>query len=283
MRVLRAYRFTEVFLVAGFIFVGSFFAASDARSFIGARPALFFLASYLVTLSVYAFNSWAGSSDDAANPRLAIVPGDRSPVVAAAALIASLAIFLLVERRAAPCAAALFILSALYSYPRYGAKYLPRAGTALHVLGGAVQFQIGWLMFGEIEARSLMLALYFGLILSAGHVNHELIDRDADHAAGIRSGAVRYGVPGSIRLHIVICVAALTLLIVAALRGMAGPIHLAPFAVASLLQMVSAVALSLRAAPGQADFLRHRRLYRALYAAAGMVFLAVKFGPSLAA
>ena len=45
------------------------FRSSDARSFIGARPALFFLASYLVTLSVYAFNSWAGSSDDAANPR----------------------------------------------------------------------------------------------------------------------------------------------------------------------------------------------------------------------
>ncbi|HNT27049.1 MAG TPA: UbiA family prenyltransferase [bacterium] len=283
MSTFRAYRFTEVFLVAGFIFVGSFFAASDARALFGARPALFFLASYLVTLAVYAFNSWAGSSDDAANPRLAVVPDDRSPAVAAASLIAALALFLIVERRAAPCAAALFVLSALYSYPRFGAKYLPRAGTALHILGGAVQFQIGWLMFGEIGVRSLALALYFGLILSAGHVNHELIDLDADRAAGIRSGAVRYGAPGSIRLHIVICAAALALLIVAALRGMATPVHLAPFAVASLLQMASAVALSLRAAPGQGDFLRHRRLYRILYALAGIVFLAVKFGPSLGA
>lgn len=277
-RTLRSYRLAEALLVSGFIFIGSFFSAPDPAAFGALRPWLFFLAAYLTMLAVYAFNSWAGLREDIANPRLtvaAVAPERRYQLAAAAALAASFALFFAVEPRALPCAAAVFLLSALYSYPKRGTKYVPVAGTLTHIAGGTAQFLTGWTLFGTFGPAAAAFALYFGLILSAGHVNHELIDRDADREAGLVSGAVRFGVRPWIVFHLALTFAAFALLLAVSQRGHLPAAQAAPFLAASAVQSASAFLL-FSGAPVQRRFLRHRALYRACYAAAGIAFLTVK-------
>ncbi len=282
VRSLRPYRLPEALLVSGFIFIGSFFAVSDLSELTGLRPLLFLGAAYLVMIAIYAFNSWAGLREDHANPRLDVeisAPGTRYPAIAAVTLLAAFALFLFVEPRALPYALGVFLLSALYSFPRYGTKYVPVAGTVTHIFGGIAQFLLGWMLVSPPDLRSVAIALYFGIILSAGHVNHELIDRDADRATGIRSGAVSFGVRRWVFFHLALTLAALALIVVLEHMRLLPVSQVAPFAVASIIQTVSAFILFFRA-PEQGIFLRHRPIYRICYAVAGVAFFVIKFsGP----
>ncbi|HOW51142.1 MAG TPA: UbiA family prenyltransferase [bacterium] len=277
VRALRPYRLPEALLVSGFIFIGSFFAVPDMAALIGVRPLLFLGAAYLVMIAIYAFNSWAGSREDRLNPRLTVATGMRYPVIAAVTLFAAFLLFLSVEPRALPYALGVFLLSALYSYPRRGTKYVPVAGTVTHIFGGIAQFLLGWMIVSIPDMRSAAIALYFGIILSAGHVNHELIDRDADHANGIRSGAVVFGVHRWVIFHLALTLVALLLMLSLGYLRLLPAVQIAPFIAASIIQTVSAFILFFRP-PTQRSFLRHRLIYRLCYALAGVVFFAIKFG-----
>lgn len=278
----RRHRCAEALLVSGFTFVGALFAAPRPAALWSPRALLFFVASYLVIISIYAFNSWAGLREDRANPRLAAAGfgSEREyAAVSAGTLAGALAFFAFLRPAAIPYALGIFFLWGLYSFPRYGAKYVPVAGTIVHIAVGITQFQQGWALIGEPGMRSLFLSLYFALILSAGHVNHELIDHDADRAAGIVSGAVRFGIRRWILLHLGIAVSGASLLI--ALNGAEwwGFPQSLPFLVASLLHTASALTL-LRGESRQHRFLRHRAFYRFLYGAACICALVV--GPPYA-
>lgn len=275
MRALRPYRLPEALIITGFTLIGTIMALSSLSSFPDIELFLGFVASYLLIVSIYAFNSWAGLHDDAANPRLAadgLATARAYTTVTAATLAVALTIFIFLRPTAIPFALGVFFLWSLYSFPRYGAKYIPLAGTIVHVAVGIVQFQQGWALIGEPGERSLMLSFYFALILSAGHINHELIDHDADKVAGILSGAVRFGTRRWTVIHLTIVLAAFAILAVLTLAGPFSLARLTPFLVASTGHALSAAFLI----AGRHDpdrFLRHRTRYRILYASAGVVFL----------
>ncbi len=270
MGILRRYRLPEALVVAGFTFVGSLFAVTDPAAVWSPRALLFFLASYLVIVSIYAFNSWAGLRDDRANPRFASgsLGSERGyATLSAVAFGGATLILIVVDVRALLWSAALFLLLVAYSFPRYGAKYLPVAGTVLHLVIGVTQFQTGWMLFREVGRGSLTLSLYFGALLAAGHVNHELIDHDADRAAGILSGAVRFGARKWRIFHALLALAALVYL---ALLPVAA--SFAPFLVASAVHVASSFLL-LFGVVTTARHLSHRRLYRAVFFLAGAAYL----------
>lgn len=276
MRALRPYRLSEALLITGFTLIGTIMAPSSLSSFPDIELFLGFVASYLLIISIYAFNSWAGLHDDAANPRLAadgLATARAYATVTAATLAVALTIFIFLRPAAIPYALGVFFLWSLYSFPRYGAKYIPLAGTVLHIAVGVVQFQQGWALIGEPGERSLFLSLYFALILAAGHINHELIDHDADKAAGIASGAVRFGTRCWTAIHLAIVLAAFAILAVLTLAGPFFLARLSPFLVASTGHALSAAFLI----TGRQDtgrFLRHRARYRLLYGLAGIACMA---------
>lgn len=272
---LRPYRLPEALIVAGFTFIGSVMAATDLSALLDKDLIVGLAASYLVIVSIYAFNSWAGFAEDIANPRLAaggLASGRAYATVTAVTLAAALMIFAFLRPAAIPYATGVFFLWSFYSFPRYGAKYVPLAGTIVHVAVGIVQFQQGWALLGEPGARSFLLSLYFALILAAGHVNHELIDHDPDRASGIASGAVRFGVRRWTTLHLAIAIAALAALGVPALTDALPLSRLAPFLAASIGHVLSAASL-FAGTTEQSRFLRHRSVYRILYAVAGLATL----------
>ncbi|HNT28092.1 MAG TPA: UbiA family prenyltransferase, partial [bacterium] len=239
-------------------------------------------ASYLLIVSIYAFNSWAGLRDDAANPRLAaagLTSGRDYAVVSALTLATALTIFAFLRPAAVPYALGIFFLWGIYSFPRYGAKYVPFAGTIVHVAVGMVQFQQGWALIGKPDDRSLFLSLYFALILAAGHVNHELIDHDADKTAGIASGAVRFGPRLWTALHLAITLGALCLLLLLSFFGLFSFVWAAPFVTASALQSLSAATL-VPTPYASRRMIVHRTRYRLCFLGAGLAFLMIRLTAS---
>jgi 4-hydroxybenzoate polyprenyltransferase len=265
--------------MTGFIVVGSLYALPAGAGLKGWNPAFFLLASYLVTVSIYAFNSWAGFSEDHANPRQRTSAGlsrARFAGIAAAAFFLSLAIFSRVRPGALPWVFAVFLFSTAYSFPNHGFKYIPVAGTAAHVAIAIAQFQLGWSLFKNVGAASLLLSAYFGVVFSAGHVNHELIDLDADRKAGIMSGAVRFGPQIWTRLHLVLAV--FGLMVLGSLWLLDQPDFprslILPFLGASCAHSVAAGILQF-GTHSQDVYLRHRTRYRLIYFSAGMAVVAL--------
>jgi 4-hydroxybenzoate polyprenyltransferase len=107
-------------------------------------------------------------------------------------LLAAL-VFACLPWRAAAAAAGLLAAGFLYSHPSFAWKRVPGASSALHVLSGAAHFLAGRTLLAPIDAGSLLLASWCGVVFAAGHLVHEVRDREADLRAGVRTHAVRYG------------------------------------------------------------------------------------------
>jgi len=89
--------------------------------------------------------------------------------------------------------AAIAALSLLYSCsPRFG-KSMPIGASINHLLGGALHFLLGYTAFHALDARGLMISLFFGLVFAGGHLNHEVRDYEGDRLNGIRTNAVVFG------------------------------------------------------------------------------------------
>jgi lycopene elongase/hydratase (dihydrobisanhydrobacterioruberin-forming) len=87
----------------------------------------------------------------------------------------------------------LTLLWLLYSLP-HGLKGYPVVTSAVNSLGaGIVPFLVGYLLAGTWSPLALLLSLYFGIIAGAGQMNREIIDMDADRAAGLTTTAVWLG------------------------------------------------------------------------------------------
>lgn len=280
MGFLRALRLPEAFLVAGFTFAGMALSAADGASLLTGRAALFLIASYLVIVSIYAFNSWAGFEEDLSNPRLALSPSISRRLFASVSLFTITAagvLFAVIAPLAIPYALLVWFLWGGYSFPRRGAKYLPLAGTFMHLLVGMVQFHQGWMWNGAVSEASLLLSLYFALLLASGHLNHEAIDREADRAAGVTTGAVRFGLRRWAWVHLITVAASCAALIAASFVAAIPALRLVPFFAASAGHLFSAGRLVAGLDRDQLVFVRHRMRYRLLFGGAGIISLAALF------
>src|SRR6185295_13969276 len=89
--------------------------------------------------------------------------------------------------------AAIAALSLLYSCsPRFG-KSTPIVASINHLLGGMLHFLLGYTLTRDIDARGLVISLFFGLVFAAGHLNQEVRDYDGDRLNGIHTSAVVFG------------------------------------------------------------------------------------------
>ena len=59
--------------------------------------------------------------------------------------------------------------------------------------GGILHFLLGYSLGGVIDRRGLLIAVFFGLTLAAGHLSQEVRDYDGDVRNGIRTNAVIFG------------------------------------------------------------------------------------------
>ena len=164
------------------------------------RLGLLLFGSLALTAHVFVFNDWAGHSSDIRDPRRAAFVFARRGIsrrqvacVATVLLILANVAFAAVGGTAILIGAAITVLSLLYSCsPSFG-KSTPIVASIDHLLGGALHFLLGYTLSRPLDARGLMISLFFGLVFAAGHLNQEVRDYEGDLLNGIRTSAVAFG------------------------------------------------------------------------------------------
>ena len=274
---IKSARFAEVSILLGFPMIGLFFAFQSADQLIQLPVFLFAAAIFALFTAIYAFNGLAGTEDDKHNSRLSDLKGVKNSFIATliVSLILSLALFFLIKPVLAALSALSFLLWCIYSFPKKGFKYRPILGTLIHFAGQILHFLMGYTVLAPVDGRSAAVAVYFALLFSAGHINHELIDHDADEKAGTKTGAVCFGVPAWEKVSFALfLLSALYISALSALEKELLPVCF-PFIIAGTIHIIFKIC-SFKKAPLQAKFLAERSFYRILYFAAGVAFIAAR-------
>lgn len=193
-------RYGDILALQGAPLLGAVFAMREATPGRIGGLLVLALANLLLVAHVFVINDWAGVETDLqdSNKRADVfaVRGLSSRGIRrlwVGLLMASLGLFAVLGARPLVFAAAIFILSALYSRPRSPAKGVPILSSALHLGGGVLHFLLGVSLFGAITRPALGFALFCGLAFAAGHLNQEVRDVAGDRESSIATNAVAFG------------------------------------------------------------------------------------------
>ena len=197
---LRCIRYRDVLVLQGSPFLGVAFALGRPVAAVAGDLVVFAAASFLLVAHIFSLNDWAGAAADRNDRRKAAEVFSARGVSPRAVLwlslgllAASLSLFALLHLETLVLAVAIAVLGAIYSHPAVDAKGSPLLSSVPHLLGGTLHFLLGYSLGAAIDGRSLLIALYFALTFTAGHLNQEVRDHDGDRLNGIRTNAVRFG------------------------------------------------------------------------------------------
>jgi len=201
---LRAYlsciRYQEVLLLQGSPLLGAAFALKEITVESAVSVLLLALAGFLLVAHIFTFNDWAGIASDSNDPNKSakvfstkgITP--RGVLLLSSGLLAaSLLLFALLPGRTFLVAVAIAALGLFYSHPSINAKGLPLVSSSPHLVGGTLHFLLGYSLFGGIDRRGILIAFFFALTFTAGHLNQEVRDYDGDRLNGALTNAVAFG------------------------------------------------------------------------------------------
>jgi 4-hydroxybenzoate polyprenyltransferase len=275
---LRSIRYADVLVLQGAPVFGALYALDGFGLDAVPRLAVFTIGGVLLVAHVFSLNDWAGVHADGNDPNkagkvfLTLGISRRSFGIFSLALLgASLLLFATLGGTTLALAAAVAALGVVYSHPALDAKGRPVVSSIPHVLGGLLHFLLGYSLFAPIDARGGLIALYFALTFTAGHLNQEVRDHDGDRLNGIRTNAVRFGRRAAFVASFAVFTLTYAHLGVLALTGMV------PAAQAALLLLYPLhAAWSLAALRSGLTFEAVTRLqgrYRRLYAFIGLIIL----------
>jgi 4-hydroxybenzoate polyprenyltransferase len=274
---LLATRPIESCLMIGFPLIGAFIALDSWDSF-GWLVLKFFIATYPLVMYVYCLNSYGGREHDRVNERLnrnpavtgEVTPREMLGLTFGGAFASGVLYFLWFPHCLLPW---MLIIAnwTLYSHPAIYAKSKPLAGTTVHFIGGVLQFVLGYAAVRPIDAAAVLIGVYFSLVFSAGHLNHEVKDHDADLAAGLKTNAVVFGPQRMFGVAFAIFTFAFLYLAALVWRGVVD-LHLAwPY----LAIYVPHLVLHVRAKQGYDR--KYQIVYRSLFVLAGVLLAVSKW------
>jgi len=243
------------------------------------RPGLLLLGSLALTAHVFVFNDWAGHICDLRDPRRVTLVFHRRGLdprhvaqVAVALLILANVAFAPLGSRAILLGAGIAALSLLYSgSPSFG-KTTPIAASLNHLLGGTLHFLLGYTLCHSLDARGVLISLFFGLVFAAGHLNQEVRDYEGDLLNEIRTSAVVFGCRRTFLASLYIFTAAYAIVFTFAALGIL-PRLLLWSVVPWLLHVVWSLQALRRGLRFETAIWMQRR-YRLLFAFIGMAMLA---------
>lgn len=190
--LLRHIRFDEVFVLQGTPLMGAAFAIGAITTASLETLAIFFAGSILLVAHVFTLNDWADIAHGLKAPD-PLVSSLRLFWFSIFLLIASLLVFGLISSRVVILGGIVAALSFFYSHPKLDFKGTPIASSFPHLVGGLFHFLLGYAVFSPIDTRGILIALFFALTFTAGHLNHEVRDFDLDSKTNARTNAVAFG------------------------------------------------------------------------------------------
>ncbi|WP_375411259.1 UbiA family prenyltransferase [uncultured Bradyrhizobium sp.] len=282
LRLLSSIRWDEVLVLQGAPLIGACFTLRALTINNLLALAVFGFASCCLVAHVFALNDWSGIDGDLRDPKRAAqtffakgVNRFAFGMFAMGLLAPSLLIFAIIGKSTLILAVAIAGLGALYSVRLFNVKGKPVFNSLLHLVGGMLHFLLGYAMWAVLDVRAVAIGCFFGLVFTAGHINHETRDYEADLVNGIRTNAVAYGKAPAFVAGLVLFTIAYALLAALALCGVLPRILVA----AAMLYPLHLYA-SLQALRGGLEFESLRRLqmgYRLLYAMIGIVMVAANW------
>ena len=162
---------------------------------------VFLIGSILLVAHVFTLNDWADIAYGFKAPD-PLVSSRRLFWFSIFLLIASLLVFDLIGGRVVALGAIVAAFGFLYSHPKLNFKGTPVASSCPHLIGGFFHFLLGYAVFppncngctlSEWISRGVMIALFFALTFTAGHLNHEVRDFELDSKNNVRTNAVAFG------------------------------------------------------------------------------------------
>lgn len=278
-RLLSCIRLPEVLALQGSPLVGATLAIGSLSTHGVVALAALAVGSFCLVAHVFLLNDWAGIHEDlrAAHraTRAFTSMGVTRPEIgylSLAFLAASLTLIGCLGLTPLGLAAAIAVLSSLYSIPRLGIKGIPVVNTLLHLIGGSLHFLLGYATFAPIDPRGLAISCFFGMVFAAGHLMQETRDFDGDLLNGIRTNAVAFGKTWSFAAGLVLFSAANALLLLLALQG-AVPRIVALAAVLYPLHLRASLT-ALRAGLTFASLQHLQKQYWLIYALIGILLVA---------
>ncbi|MGI6395462.1 MAG: UbiA family prenyltransferase [bacterium] len=273
----KSSRSTEVAMMLGFPATGVLFAFSKFEQLVSLPVIVFVMATFALSLAIYAFNAWAGAEEDIENERLPELKRKKSFFIKSTALfvVIFISLYLLINPMLALFSVASFLLWALYSFPKKGFKYKPVAGTFIHFIGQVLHFQMGFSVLSVLNYNSFLISFYFALLFCAGHINHELIDYESDKKMGTKTGAVYFGKEKWEKLSFLIFSFSTLYILTLTLFKAADIILVWSFILAGVIH----AAYKLMLCSGNLSkerFLKERKFYRFIYFLAGTLFIVTK-------
>lgn len=287
LRYLSCIRFWEILMLQGSPLLGAAFATGRVSGAWFVKLLVFAVASVLLVSNVFVFNDWTGMDADLndVNRAAAVfaakgISREAICFLWIALLVLSLLLFSFLGMRPLAIALAIAVLSFLYSLPSLPAKGVPVLSTAIHLGGGILHFLLGYSLFGGIDRRGMALAMFFGLVFAAGHLNQEVRDFDSDGSNEIKTNAVAFGKKATFLAGLLVFTLAYAQLAVLAAVG-----FIPAWLGALVLLYPLHVYWSLRAVASGLSFDSIHRLqkqYRALFAVIGLAILAALLSTMLA-
>ena len=278
-RYLSCLRFPEIIVLQGSPLLGAAFALGQAVPENAGPLAVLVAANACLVAHIFALNDWSNLEADLRDPHKAadvftakgVSPRQMGALVAGL-LVVSLALFASLGSPALVIAVTIAVLSAVYSLPAFSWKGRPLLNSFMHVCGGALHFLLGYSIGSAVDSRGIVIAIFFAVTFTAGHLTQELRDYDGDVRNGVRTNAVVFGRRRTFVASLALFTLSQALLLALAVQGTipraAGllvvlyPVHLrwSLQALASGLTYASVCRLQAR--------------YRVLYAVIGVVLIA---------
>ncbi|MGL4315196.1 MAG: UbiA family prenyltransferase [Pseudomonas sp.] len=278
LRLLSSIRFDEVLVLQGTPVIGAILALGALAGSDWVRAAIFGAGSLCLVGHVFVMNDWAGIDGDLRDPHRAdrtfAAKGVSRTAVGLLAVVLlglTLLLFALLGPVSLALAIAILGLSTLYSAPSIHMKGRPVLSSILHLVGGTLHFLLGYATFSAVDAHSIVIGCFFGLIFAAGHLMHETRGYAGDRLNGIRTNAVAFGRARSFVAGMILFTAAYALLIALALLGLLPRL----LVLTALLYPVHLHASwrTVRAGLSFESLLQYQKCYRVLYALIGSMLI----------
>ena len=276
-------RYQDVLILQGSPLLGVAFALSGLTIEKTVSVFVLALASVLLVAHIFSFNDWAGIAPDSNDPNKAAdvfvtrgVSRRGVALLSLGLLAASLLLFARLPRQTLLLGIVIAVLGALYSHPSFNAKGTPVVSSLPHLIGGALHFLLGYSVFAGIDRRGMLVALFFALTFTAGHLNQEVRDYEGDRLNGIRTNAVVFGKHAAFAAGFVLfSLAYADLFVLASARIVPAALGLLPIVLYPIHVFWSVT--TLRAGLSFAGVSRFQRRYRMLYALIGAAMVATLF------
>lgn len=196
---IRSIRYQEVCVFLGAPLLGVLFSVTSLTVEVIFKMGLLVIAVMGCGCSVIIFNDIWGKDTDKYDERKSspLLSGEASSeqlnLISFAFLAVGFSTCIFFPMRTLISGAALAAILNIYSHPYLFLKGKPGMSSLAHFISGMLLFLVGYSIFKHIDLSSVLISIYFGIIFTAGHMNHEIKDYTGDRKAGVMTNAVRFG------------------------------------------------------------------------------------------